>query len=142
MATVPVVATIAAIWLTAAGCVHFEDATSDGANCSPPTGVQTIEKYSKQVCEGERPERLPVASMAQLNEIISRIQRLWPELGIDPDRFGQAVMSVCVSLLGDASRADIAPHAAEWFSGGKGSLSLAQSKSIVDLIETQGWCVM
>ncbi|MEO6471532.1 MAG: hypothetical protein ABIR57_06555 [Aeromicrobium sp.] len=138
---IAVVAAIAAICLTATGCGVVDAGTSDAIHCIPPKGVQTIEEYTNQVCE-ERPEPLPAPSLVQQNEIISKLQRFGQKPGTMVDRSDGAIMSVCVSLLGGASAVEIAPHAAKWFSRGKDRLSVAQSRSIVDLIETQGWCLM
>lgn len=94
------------------------------------------------VCIDGRLETLPVPSDAQYNEIIKKVEGFGPKSRIDPDRFATAPMSVCVSLSRGASPAEIASDAAEWFGRGDDNLSSAQAGSIVDLIETQGWCVM
>lgn len=140
-----VIVTIAAIGLTVGGC-GLSDGTGfgDEPDCGPPPkGVQTIDENTKlPLCEGESPDPPSAPSVAESNEIISKIEGFGRKPGIEMDRFGWAMMSVCASLAGDASPAEIAPHAAKWFGRGDDNLSVAQSRSIVDLIETQGWCVM
>lgn len=137
------VATIAALCLTAGGCGLSDGAgfgdENDG-DCDPPKSVQTVDE--PVVCLDGHLETMPVPSDAQYNEIIRTIEGFGPKSRIDPDRFAVAPMNVCVSLLRGASPAEIAPDAAEWFGSGRDKLTAAQAERIVDLVKTQGWCVL
>lgn len=135
---------VAALCLVSGGCgiLHgagFSDESKDN-DCSPPKGVQTVEEYSNQTCSRNQ-KPLPQPSIDQLNEIISKIQKFGPKPVFDVSRVATATFSVCVSLIGNAKPSEIAPPAEEWFSHKGNSLSLAQARSVVDLVVAQGWCV-
>lgn len=108
--------------------------------CVPPKGVQTVEEYAKQVCRDDNPPLFQDPTADQNNEILSMIDKFDLKWSFDLNRFGPATLSVCISLYGDATPAEIAPHAAEWFGRDDHKLSLEQSRSVVDLIQKQGWC--
>lgn len=122
------------------GDVHVSsggDADRGEINCSPPSGVQTLKQFADQVCDHKQPA-LPIPPAADINEILSMLGSVDSQASADESVTG--AMSVCVSLLGGASPAEIVPQAQRWFGDGDGKLSSSESSRIVGLIGSQGWC--
>lgn len=134
-------ATIAALGLTAGGC-----GLSDGAGFGDENDGDCISSKrvpdEPVVCLEGRLVTMPVPSDAEYNEIIKTIEGFGPKSRIDTDTFAVAPLNVCESLLRGASPAEIAPDAAEWFGSKDDNLTATQAEKIVDLIKTQGWCVL
>lgn len=137
----PTVGTVLTICMLGSGCGLVDGAgfgdEGDGV-CTPPSEIQMLD--DPVACLDGHFVTLPVPSDVQYNAIINKIESFGPSSRIDPDRFATAPISACVYLIHGKRPAEIAPSAAEWFGHGDVKLSLAQAETIVDLIETQGWC--
>lgn len=139
-----VLAIVAVICFTTAGCGLLDGVGVDGtvpAYCKPREGVQAVLTTSQlQQCDADPQKMARPPSLAEGNEIISKIESFGPTRNIDIRHFDAATFSVCVSLRANANPAEIAPAAAKWFRYNHEDLTLAQSRSVVDLIEGQDWC--
>ena len=135
---------IAGACLAAVGCGALNgEGPGNGPECNRPrTGVQTIEEHNRlPLCEGERVDPVSVPSTAHNDEIIAWVKGFGTEPGVNPRTFDDAVMSVCASLTSDAAPSEIVPFAAQWFGEGEDLLTWSEARSVIDLIETQGWCL-
>lgn len=105
----------------------------------PPRGVHTVEE-EPPLCQGATIGPRLTPSVAQINEVISVVERYATNRPVDVERVAVGTQNVCASLVGGAYVTDIAPAARDWFGTGTDSLSLADARAVAALIESQGWC--
>lgn len=129
--------------LLCGGCsVEHVDFGKKPVDCSIVQGVQSIEEFNSMECTpSSRLAALndyPMPSAAEENELwLLRSEQ--PNGVDDAHRLSQAILSVCISILGGASDEEIADEGRVWF-GAEDEVPVEEVATIARAIRAQGWC--
>lgn len=81
---------------------------------------------------------IPSPDAGQTRELLDALRRIDP--GLDHERSISRARDTCQALLSGQDRGKVVAAARARFDGGSASVSVADARKIVKLVESSGWC--